>query len=175
VAVWPDDVTRAQLADLDLGSAQHLRAVKPDQWHITLRFLGEVEDNLVPELVHAIQRAAGTLTGIPHCEVGPATAWFGGDRVLQLPVAGLDEVAEAVRVATATVVPETHRSTFTGHLTVARARHHRAPVEARDAVAGIACRASFDAEALDLIGSQLTEAGPRYTMLARVPLHVRSG
>ena len=58
VAVWPDDPTLKRLKMLELGPVQGLRLVRPGRWHITLRFLGEVEDDLVPALVDALRDAA---------------------------------------------------------------------------------------------------------------------
>jgi 2'-5' RNA ligase len=170
VAVWPDDATLERLSELDLGPTEGLRPVLPGQWHITLRFLGDVGVGLVPTLVHALRTAATELPDSIHCEVGPSTAWFGGDRVLQIPVTGLNEVSEVVHRATLGVVPDAHHGspTFTGHLTVARAGKHRLTVPVRTALAGIPFAASFEVESLDLVHSQLSTEGPRYTTRERI-------
>jgi 2'-5' RNA ligase len=172
VAVWPDDSTLKRLSLLELGSAQGVSLVRPGRWHITLRFLGDVEEDLVPALVDALRGAAESMAGPFQCEVGPTTAWFSGQRVLQLPVAGLDEAAEAVRLATLPVVPDsTHgEAKFTGHLTVARSRRRRLDASARATLAGVPFAASFEVDCVDLVASHLSSEGPRYTTLARVPL-----
>jgi 2'-5' RNA ligase len=172
VAVWPDDSTLTPLKMLELGPVQGLRLVRPGGWHITLRFLGEVGEDLVPALVDALRDAAESMTGPLRCEVGPGTAWFSGERVLQIPVAGLDEGAEAVRRATLPLVPDSDHgeAPFTGHLTVARSKRRRLDASARAALARVPFAASFDVNSFDLVASLLSSVGPRYTTLARVPL-----
>jgi 2'-5' RNA ligase len=176
VAVWPDEATRQRLASLELRPAEGLRLVKPGQWHVTLRFLGDVDGDLRPRLVDALGVAAEHTGGPVVCTVGPTTAWFSGARVLQLPVAGLEEAAQAVRQATLPVVPETVRGAarFNGHLTIARTSRHHRSAPARDALAGVPFAATFAVGSFELVASQLSAEGPRYTTLARVPLPVIS-
>jgi 2'-5' RNA ligase len=170
-AVWPDDATAQRLSSLRLGTSDRLRLVGPGNWHITLRFLAEVDDDLVPMVVEALRSAARTLAGPVRCDLGPSTAWF-GDRVLQIPVGGVDDLAAAVRSATAPVVPEPTRGAppFNGHLTIARSRGRRLARSVRDAVAGIPFAATFDVDRVDLVASQLNAEGRRYTTVATVPL-----
>ena len=157
---------------LDLGPTEGLRRVRPGEWHVTLRFLGDVDDGLVPALVGALGIAAGNLPDSIRCEVGPGTAWFGGDRVLQIPVSGLEGAAHAVRAATRPVVPDADHDEppFTGHITVARSRRRRLDASERAALAGIPFTASFDVDGLELVGSGSSPEGARYTTLARVSL-----
>ena len=97
VAAWPDDATRQRLAALELGRSKNLRLVGPTRWHVTLRFLGEVADDALVPLGEALVAGVAPLRGPVECRLGPATAWFTGVRVLQLPAAGLDGLAGAVR------------------------------------------------------------------------------
>jgi 2'-5' RNA ligase len=172
VAVLPDRATLTLLSALDLGSGHGLRVVGPEQWHVTLRFLGEVEDDRVPELSDALGRAAADLPGFLQCRLGPTTAWFSGDRVLQIPVVGLDELAGAVRVATLPVVPDAgdRAPAFQGHLTLARSKGRRDGASERRALAGIPVAAAFEVRSFDLVASRLTDVGPRYTPLASFTL-----
>jgi len=157
---------------LELGLEQGLRLVRAGRWHITLRFLGDLEEDLVPALVDALADAAESMAGPLRCEVGPGTAWFSGERVLQIPVAGIDEGAEAVRRATLPLVPDSNHgeAPFTGHLTVARSKQGRLDASARAALAGVPFAASFDVNSFDLVASLLSSEGPRYTTLASAPL-----
>jgi 2'-5' RNA ligase len=171
VAVWPDDLTVRRLSALALGSVPGLRAVPPGQWHITLRFLGEVDDDRLPVLVDALGRATTEVPGPIRCALGPGTAWFSGDRVLQIPVTGLDDVAGMVRRATVPIVPSTSEANFVGHLTVARMRGRRPDPSTRAGVAGIAFMAEFAVRRLLLVASALSPEGPRYSTLARLCIH----
>ena len=105
------------------------------------------------------------------CRLGPATGWFTGVRVLQIPAAGLDGLAEAVRVATVPVVPPPPRGEppFNGHLTLARAKG-RLGAAAQADLAGIPFEAAFPVEHVDLVASQPSPAGHVYSTIARAPL-----
>ncbi len=172
VAVWPDEVTLERLSLFDLGHAPGLRLVRRGQWHVTLRFFGDVDESLVPALVGALEGAAASMAPPVHCELGPKTAWFGRQRVLHIPVAGLDQAAEAVRAATLPFVPGSGdgEPPFTGHLTIARSNRRRPGASAPATLAGLRFVASFDVEYIELVASQLSTGGPRYTTLARVRL-----
>jgi 2'-5' RNA ligase len=173
VAVWPDDETLDRLAQLTtgMGRPDGLRLVTASEWHVTLRFLGEVGDDAVPPLAEALAHAARSLSGPLRCEVGPATAWFSGGRVLQLPVAGLDELADAVRSTTLPVIPERRPERFTGHLTLARAKGRgRLGAADRKRLAGIAFSSRFEVAQVDLVSSELTSEGPHYVTVVSAPL-----
>jgi 2'-5' RNA ligase len=179
VAVWPDDSTLRRLSALPLGPTESLRLVKPGRWHLTLRFLGDVDPVLVPTLVAALEVAAATLPDPIRCEVGPKTAWFGGDRVLQIPVSGLDQAATAIRDATVPVVPDMNpgEPRFTGHLTVARSKRRRLTASERSVLAGIPFATSFAVDSFDLVASQPSTGGNRYTTLGsmQVPREAAPG
>jgi RNA 2',3'-cyclic 3'-phosphodiesterase len=171
VAAWPDEETRERLGELPLVSGKGLRLVGPARWHVTLRFLGEVDEALVEPLRDALIRATTALPGPVRCRLGPVTDWFTGVRVLQVPAAGLDDVATAVRVATLVLAPEPNgdEPPFNGHLTLARAKKGMGSA-ARDALAGIPFEAEFEVPHVDLVGSTPSPNGHVYTTLGRAPL-----
>ncbi|HVT41792.1 MAG TPA: RNA 2',3'-cyclic phosphodiesterase [Acidimicrobiales bacterium] len=174
VAAWPDDATRRRLAalQLELGRSKGLSFVGPTRWHVTLRFLGEVAEEQVEPLANAVIASGTGLDGPAVCRLGPGTAWFTGVRVLHLPAAGLDGVAEAVRRATAPFVPETEGGDppFNGHLTLARAKGRRLSVAALGEMAGLPFEASFAVPSIDLVASASSPEGHVYTTVARAPL-----
>jgi RNA 2',3'-cyclic 3'-phosphodiesterase len=171
VAVWPDASVSTRVASLELEHIRGIRPVASGNLHITLRFLGEVDRGVLPDLATALREAVGGIAGPIRCDVGPATQWFPGVRVLQVPVAGLEEAADAVRKATARVTPEADRDgRFTGHLTLARATAGPSNDTTRGALAGIPFTATFDVDSLDLVVSTLSAGGPRYESLMRAPL-----
>lgn len=175
VAAWPDSETKERLAALDLGAEKGLRPVGPERWHVTLRFLGEVDGTLVPELSDALRKAAAVVPGPTRCRLGPATAWFTGVRVLQLPAAGLDTLAAAVREATLPLVPAAAHDepSFNGHLTLARAKGRRRAAPLERPPAGIPFDATFAVDHVDLVSSTPTPNGHLYATLAEADL--RSG
>ena len=173
VAVWPDEPTRRRLGalQLELGRTKGLRFVGPSRWHVTLRFLGEVGEDDIPSLADALTSAAGTATSPLVCRLGPGTGWFTGVRVLQLPAAGLDNLAVAVRNATASFVPEpSDDPPFNGHLTLARAKGRRLSVAALGEMAGIPFEAAFPVDTIDLVASEPSPGGHVYTTLARASI-----
>jgi RNA 2',3'-cyclic 3'-phosphodiesterase len=172
VAVWPDASTVRALSGLRLPPTPHLRPVRPEHWHITLRFLGDVDDDLVPTLTDTLAEAADRVVRPVHCEMGPTTAWFSGNRVLQIPVSGLDRTAAAVRAATRAAVPDpaSGASPFAGHLTLARARGRRPDRLMVAGLAGLPCAAECEVNRFELVASQLSPDGPHYTSLAQFAL-----
>jgi 2'-5' RNA ligase len=174
VAAWPDDDTRRRLAGLqtELGRSKGLRFVGPSRWHVTLRFLGEVDEDTVDPLAAALVEAMAATPGPAACRLGPGTAWFTGVRVLQLPAAGLDGLAEAVRGATLPFVPEPDGSapSFNGHLTLARSKGRRLGVAALGEMSNIPFEAAFPVSAVDLIRSEPSPDGHHYATVVRAPL-----
>ena len=171
VAAWPDQETRERLEALAFERGKGLRLVGPSRWHVTLRFLGDVDAGLVDALGDALVGATAELAGPAHCHLGPATAWFTGVRVLQVPAAGLDQVAVTVRDATVPLVPapEPDEPPFNGHLTLARAKGRLGPT-ARDALAGIPFEAEFEVPHVDLVASTPSPGGHVYATVTRAPL-----
>jgi 2'-5' RNA ligase len=131
-----------------------------DQWHVTLRFLGEVPD---PRPV----AAALTAAPLHPCEasIGPKAKML-GRQVICLPVAGLDELAQAVEEATAGFGQPPDDRRFRGHLTLARLRRRARPT-------GMVLRPFEDRFAVTdvrLIRSHQGNGGSRYEDLHVVPL-----
>jgi 2'-5' RNA ligase len=174
VAVWPDDETRRRLGglELELGRTRGLRFVGPAHWHVTLRFFGEVDADLVGPLGEALVGCGAAFPGPVECRLGPGTGWFTGVRVLQLPATGLDALAAAVLAATAPVVPEPAgpEPPFNGHLTLARSKGRRLSVAALGEMAALPFEAAFPVPAMDLVSSQPSSRGHVYTTVARAAI-----
>ena len=173
--VLPEDV----VADLDAALADHLDDVLawtlPEQWHITLAFYGQVEDERVPNLKARLTRAAKRYPILSLALDGPGrfnerTLWVGcrGD------VAALRDIARSTVAAGrrigATSADDTFR--FRAHVTLARARR---PVDLRPYVAALAaCRSrSWTVDAVSLVRSHLgagAERRSRYETLSTHPL-----
>jgi len=169
VAVWPPQRVVAMLGAIERPPLPPLRWTTRPQWHVTLRFLGEVDDpGPVGQALRAVPAAlrAGGEAEV-RAELGPATAWFSGRQVLQIPVTGLDALAKAVADRTAPWERQAEDRPFSGHLTVARTRGRaRGPAS----VAGTPLAAAWRVEAFELVASVLGRGGTRYETLDAVSL-----
>jgi 2'-5' RNA ligase len=160
VAVWPPDEVLDSVALLPRPVVDGVRWTTRDQWHVTLRFLGSVDD---PTPVVSRLRALPVPAVV--ADAGPAVAALSRS-ILCLPVAGLDALAAAVVGATADVGEPPEERRFRGHLTLARARDRR-----RGDVRGLAgapFAASWPVSAVELVASELRPSGAAYTVLASV-------
>jgi len=168
VAVSPPESVIELLLGIERPEIPQLRWTTELQWHVTLRFLSEVDDpgpvadalGVVPEVLHA-----SGVTGV-RAILGPTTAWYPGRQVLQVPVAGLDALADAVHRATEPWGDAAdHR--FSGHLTLARVRGRaRGPA----GLAGASVAATWQVRGFELVSSVLGRGGSRYETLTTVAL-----
>jgi 2'-5' RNA ligase len=153
VAVWPPESVVAALAGLwsPRPDVAGLRWTSPEQWHVTLRFLGQVPDVDVVRSSFAGLAVPGGVAAL-----GPATDRF-GPSILHVPVAGLDELAAAVSSLPS---PEADRP-FRGHITLARGQR----TDFRPLV-GVPVAASWPVGEVTLVASHLGRGPARYEVLA---------
>src|SRR5207244_9708510 len=104
------------LASLARAEVTGVRWTTPDQWHVTTRFLGAVDEAqpVVDALATARPAPARAVLGPSVTRLNP--------RILSVPVAGLDEVAERVVTATKKLGEPPEDRRFKGHVTLARGR-----------------------------------------------------
>ena len=143
VAAWPSVEVADALAGLPRPEAPGLRWTRPDQWHVTLRFLGEADPD---EATAALDELAAA-------------------RVVVAAVAGLDDLAASVVAATAGVGEPPEERAFTGHLTLARSKGPVPPGAVGTPVAG-----SFPVDEVCLVRSRTLTEGAAYETLARFRL-----
>jgi RNA 2',3'-cyclic 3'-phosphodiesterase len=173
----------AVLDDLDALAAplrtgrQDLRWTSREAWHVTLAFLGQVEEPAVARLLPRLERAAGRhrVLRLAFCGAGafpgPARAtvlWSGlsGDR------AALARLAESVAAGAgrAGAPPPDAGRRFRPHLTLARCRM---AADVSELVAALASSQGqpWTADRIHLVRSRLGAAAePRYATLASWPL-----
>ena len=171
----PEDV----VADLDAALADHrddvLAWTLPEQWHITLAFYGQVEDERVPNLKARLTRAAKRHPVLSLALGGAGrfdgrTLWVGcsGDVAAVRNVAR--SAAAAGRRVGASSADDAFR--FRAHVTLARARR---PVDLRPYVSALDALRSrpWTVDAVSLMRSHLG-AGPerhsKYQTLSTHPL-----
>jgi 2'-5' RNA ligase len=169
VAISPPEEVLALVEALPRPNLSKLRWTTPDQWHVTLRFLGEVE--LAEPVAEALRQVPAALheAGVATVEavLGPAVAWFTGRRILQVPVAGTEVLAARVSSATAKWGGPPETGPFSGHLTLARVRGQgKGPAN----LAGTPIWAAWRVEEVVLVSSTLGAGGARYETLERAPL-----
>ena len=163
VAVWPPDEVVATLAGLPRPQVTGLRWTTPDQWHVTLRFLGEADPDEVTRALAGARRTGEAVVGL-----GPVTGRFGG-RVLHVPARGLEDVAASVVTATGSLGEPPPDRPFAGHVTLARARDRRG-VDLRP-LTGVPIQATWTAGEVALVASRLGGSRPaRYEVVETFPL-----
>jgi 2'-5' RNA ligase len=157
-AVWPPDDVIDDLTALRRKDQRGVRFVRPENWHLTLRFLGDAEPGRV---IHAMDRWR-----CPPARVvlGPAVDVL-ADRMLVIPASGLDTVAEEVTKRTRSI-GEPPRRRFVAHLTIARYKSG-APLPS---TLGARFDAAFEADEIALVQSRLEPDGARYETLETWPL-----
>lgn len=163
IGVWPDDCVRGALAAMDRPTDVSVRWVEAARLHVTLAFLGERDEAGAEAAAGAVRRALAGMRSAPEAVVGPATELLGRS-VLSVRVAGLDELAAAVRseLVSAGVFADDDKP-FYGHLTVARGRGGR-PVPRR--LAGIAVSGRWRVESVEMVRSVLEPSGASYETVA---------
>jgi RNA 2',3'-cyclic 3'-phosphodiesterase len=159
-----------------LGSSDpSLKWVKPEHAHLTLVFIGNVEDARVPAVIDAIAADIALPTFDATFEGGGAFPPRGAPRVLWIGVgSGARDLVELQRVIASRIaalgLPIEDRA-FHPHLTLARWRESR-PADRSRALAvvarGVVARAHVDGATL--YQSRLSPSGPTYTALARANL-----
>ncbi|QDT50351.1 2'-5'-RNA ligase [Symmachiella dynata] len=167
---------KLQRVHADLGElGRSVRPVVPENWHVTLKFLGDTQESMIAPLTAILEEAAAgrepflvDLHGLgvfPHLR-RPNVVWVG----LRTD-AGLGELVETFNERLAPLGFPRETRPFAPHLTVARIKR-TAPVELATYVANNANTdyGSHIVESLELYQSELTSQGARYTVMATAEL-----
>jgi 2'-5' RNA ligase len=175
VSVHAAELTRElQRRALEAAPAAKVTWVPADRLHLTVRFIGEVDDERVTKVCEALEPPLGvapfglTLTGVGAFPKG------GSPRVLWVGVTdGREELLQVERAITSRLaplgIPQEERG-YNPHLTLARVRE---PAGLRTArlLEGLADRriGAVRIDAITLFQSTLSPKGPAYTALLRIP------
>jgi 2'-5' RNA ligase len=190
----PEDV-RKELATAQAGLRQALAAsgrlslrwVRPEQFHLTLKFLGNVDVALAEPLAARLgtvcrhfpplQLRAEGLGVFPESGL-PRVIWAGvsdaSERLFPLHRAVEDALKEFMpQPAGADGRTATKEDKFTGHVTLGRVREIRRP-EAAVLTGAVRAKAAkffgeWTADAIDLMRSELSSDGARHTRVAGAP------
>ncbi|HJX69951.1 MAG TPA: RNA 2',3'-cyclic phosphodiesterase [Dehalococcoidia bacterium] len=184
IAIELPSEIKAELVSLEerlkAGRYLFVKWVDPESIHLTLKFLGNIAQTTVPEIIEAVARVAQPISPF-HLQIGglgafpnwrrPQVVWVGvGGEVEKLAVLqrGIDSALSPLGF------PPESRS-FSPHLTLGRFRERVLPKE-RQSFAQWACSVKFEASlsfevnALSLMKSQLTPSGAIYSQLAAMRL-----
>jgi RNA 2',3'-cyclic 3'-phosphodiesterase len=159
--------------------ATSIRWARREQFHLTMRFLGSVDAQQVDRVNDAVRRAcagSGALQ-LRAARIGvfpglrrPRVVWTGVDD----RDARLAALQRAIETATNAFTDEPPQERFTGHVTLARCRDiARADASALATLVENMSSRSFGqwtAGSVDIIRSQPTSQGSRYTTLAEITL-----
>ena len=176
----PDDI-RAALAramrQLPLREAG-ARAVSPENLHVTLHFLGQIDDGEIVPVQELAQQAAAEVEPFK-IEVGGLIAVPPAGKRLRMIWGGLTDATGRLGQLNAAlgrrlreVGFEIETRPFSPHITMARFRSTRGAEAVRTALAPLAGMqlGLVDIDRLVLYSSELTKTGPIYAPLASVGL-----
>lgn len=153
-----------------------LRWARPDNWHLTLAFLGEVSEEILPELTVRLERAAGRHPPQHLALAGGGT--FPSASRARVLWAGVSADRAALRRLAASVAAGARRAgaappdegrKYHPHLTLARSA---APADLTSVLAGLRSftGSSWTAGSVELIRSHLGGGAPRYERIGAWPL-----
>lgn len=151
---------------LERPEIRGVRWTTEQQWHVTLRFLGSLEEETLPEVSAALDTV---VTDRVPLVMGPETACFGRN-VLYVPVEGLVPLATRVTDATAHLGDPPEPRPFRGHLTLARSGNRRTRGPDLRALAGAPCSGEWTASEFTLVRSRPHHDGVRYDIVHRTKL-----
>ena len=180
LALELDDATRtfisARVRALALALPQ-VRFVAAATWHVTLAFLGDLDESMLAQTTLAARDAADQAApftlhaanvGIFGADADPRVIWLGVGGTTSALLA-LQQAVVAALHARGVPYRDTH---FAPHITLARPRQ---PFTAPAAAAFAQLRAATDVgpalsvTAISVMRSELAPTGARYTALARAP------
>ena len=164
VAVIPPADVLDLLATIPRDPRPDVRYTTREQWHVTLRYLGDAD---IGEASAAMERVDAPVAA---AVLGPTVERLGRN-VAMVPCAGLDDIAAAVRGATADMEhPMDDARPFVGHLTIARMKNAR-----RCPATGFAVAAEFPVSEVHLVRSHLSRDGARYEVVTSRSLRATPG
>jgi 2'-5' RNA ligase len=167
----PDTRPLQPLLD-DLGRIDNVRVSPTSQLHITLAFIGDVDERKVPSIVESMTSvldgfgpftvSVGSIGRFPNR--GRANiVWVGAE-----PHDRLTELADLVRKSLDKVRVGYDDKPFKPHITIGRCK---GPTDVDGFIENNdKCLLSFECSAARLMKSELSPKGARHSVLARIPL-----
>ncbi|HLX96949.1 MAG TPA: RNA 2',3'-cyclic phosphodiesterase [Verrucomicrobiae bacterium] len=174
-----EEMIRVQQALEPLAPHPVVRWTKPEQFHLTLRFLGDVSSDRITALQESLRAVCSGTRGLHLHARG--IGFFPGARFPRVVWVGIDnhekrlgELQERIERAVRPFTMEPGGEHFAGHVTLGRFKRSnilkindlRIKMEAmKDCLFG-----KWTAWTIEIIRSELSPAGTRHTVLAALPL-----
>jgi len=164
-----------RLIDALRGAAPSLRWSRPENLHITTKFLGEVPEASLERMIETL----GALPRVGRIAIGiRGLGWFPNPHSPRVFWCGVDappELAQLARLTEEAVAPfgiERENRKFSPHLTLARVNPGTPVLKLQQAVAALPSVefGNFTAFHFHLYESQLAPGGSKYRKLATFPL-----
>ena len=178
-SVVKDEIEKAQGEMRDALPPECVRWTKREQFHLTLKFLGNVEASQLPALADALRNASKNFSTLhlraeqigffPNAR-SPRVVWVWVHDEKEL----LPQLQAAVESAVKGFTMEESEGKFTGHVTLGRVKLVKRPQA--EILAQFASRLAhrqfgdWTAEQVELIRSELSSSGSRYTVIETAPL-----
>ena len=187
IAVHLTDSLRARIAGIQDSLSPHtssVRVVDPKNLHLTLHFLGDTEDTLLPQLSAALRRSLAPVPSFVTTVRGggcfpsprkPRVFWVGVDG----KDGPLGDIHAALSQELTALGFEPDRKKFSPHITIAHARKRAQRSALTDALGDLAAAADSElgssgtplpVEGISLVESVLGRGGPTYTDIEQVAL-----
>ncbi len=168
-ALCPDEATRDAIyrASRNLAQGSGGRVIPPEQFHITLAFLGSVQAELEPRVAALAEGTASEVAAAPFSFELDELGFWPSSKVIWYGCSHTPEALRSLamelrrRLHSASLPPDPGK--FTPHVTLARWVRKAGPFAP-------AARISWEAREFVLIRSETLANGVRYTPLARCPL-----
>lgn len=172
----PEEIQKrvALLAQSLSGSGTNVRWVKQENIHVTLKFLGDVEEARIEELARSVAEVTKrmapfevslSVVGVFPSMRSPRIVWVGvgeGEETIEQLQKGIEE--NLARIG----FPKEDRK-YTPHITIGRVKSKRGVEELVAKLKQTSFNSEpFRAEGVTVFGSKLTPQGPIYTKLREI-------
>ncbi len=150
-----------------------LRFVSPKNLHLTLFFLGEIEEARIPEVVGAVKAGTREINKVCCSAIKPFYLFLGKPEFfthgLWLNVEGqievLEKLYEQIKKELETRDFELETRPFSAHITIGRSKSKSKRFELREKIKG-----KFMVDSVAVFTSELTSEGPVYSKIKAISL-----
>jgi 2'-5' RNA ligase len=158
-ALWPNETIREQLSAIEQQiTAPTFRCVKPSNWHVTLSFLGNVDEDQEKQLIDYCE----DINAEPFTLIFDRITCWRKPRILCLlaePVAGVLELVSQINARADMAGIKTENRPYLPHITLARKASHNIPL--------VFEKINWTARDFCLVESVSQQSGVQYQVLRR--------